>query len=106
MWQVGYILSVYFSISLFLPLCLLYRPECIAAGALLLADQYLSEEVSRDSWQRIGVDLEEANGTFIAIISYFYDSFTNIRIDVATAIIDYLIVNQPRRYQLSNGNKV
>ncbi|KAI8583475.1 hypothetical protein K450DRAFT_223892 [Umbelopsis ramanniana AG] len=73
--------------SLFLPLCLLYRPECIAAGALLLADQYLSEELPSQAWAQIGVDLEEAH-------------------DVAAAIIDYLIVNQPRRQQISNGSKV
>jgi hypothetical protein len=48
--------------SLFLPLCLLYQPECIAAGALLLADQYLSEELPSEAWTRIGVDLEEAHG--------------------------------------------
>lgn len=89
-----------------MPLCLLYRPECIAAGALLLADQYLSEEVSADSWQRIGVDLEEAHGTFVVVIFTFQGFVNNIRTDVATAIIDYLIVNQPRRHQLSNGNKV
>ncbi|CAO3675900.1 unnamed protein product [Umbelopsis vinacea] len=60
--------------------------ECIAAGALLLADQYLSEELPSEAWARIGVDLEEAH-------------------EVAAAIVDYLIVNQPRRHQLSNGNK-
>ncbi|KAI8142415.1 cyclin-like protein [Fennellomyces sp. T-0311] len=58
--------------ALGLPLCLLYRPNLIAAAALLLACYLLGEDPpGTSSWESVGVDPGQANELAIEILEFF-----------------------------------